>query len=83
MPTLSFSSDGPLTANVHIPGPTVREVAVTERSDGQVEVAIGGVDLGVRLVGPIDVLHALVIEADGLLMRLRGAASRPISRERL
>lgn len=40
MPTLSFSSDGPLVANVHIPGPTVREVAVIERGDGQVEVAL-------------------------------------------
>lgn len=73
MPEITFSSPAPLMARIHITSSTVREVTVLELGDGLVELELGDVEVGARLVGRLDILHALIVDADTLLARLRGA----------
>lgn len=72
MPSLTFTSPGPLTATVHLTSPTTREVTVLDLGDGTVELELGDVEVGARLIGRPDVLHALIVDADTVLARLRG-----------
>lgn len=73
MPEITFSSPAPLSARVHITSPTVREVTVTELGDGLVELELGDYEVGARLVGRLDVIHGMIVDADTVLARLRGA----------
>lgn len=73
MPEITFSSPGPLWARVHITTATTREVTVLELGDGLVELELGDVEVGARLVGRPEILHALIVDADTVLARLRGA----------
>ena len=72
MPTLTLTAPGPLVANIHIDGTTIRDVLVTERDDGLIEIEFGGVDVGARIIGRVDIVHAMIIDADMVLARLRG-----------
>lgn len=69
--TLSSPGPGPLVVNVHFTTSTVRDVELVDRGDGIVEIELADTDIGVRLVGPVAVLHAIVIEADRQLTALR------------
>mgnify|MGYP000582470507 CR=1 FL=1 len=71
MPTLSFTSTGPLTANITIEGTTVREVEVRNLGEGLASVELAGVDVGARITGQLDVLQALVDDAATMLRGLR------------
>jgi hypothetical protein len=72
MPTLTFSSTGPLTANIPIEGTTIRDVGVTDLADGLVAVDLGSGDVGARFVGRADTMAAMLAEATQLLAELRG-----------
>lgn len=72
MPVLTLESPAPLVAIVHVEGQTVRDVGVTDLGDGLVAVDLGGVEVGARLIGRADIIHALIIDADAILARLRG-----------
>lgn len=71
MPELTISAAAPLIAGVHL-GNVVRDVDLTLLQDGLVAILLAGPEVGARLVGPIDTLHGLIIEADRALARLRG-----------
>ncbi len=71
MPTLTLTAPGPLVAGVHITGHTIREATVADLPDGSIEVEIGDLEVGCRLVGPADILEALLDDALTLLRSRR------------
>jgi hypothetical protein len=71
MPTITVTAPAPMVATVHIDGTTVRDVALDDLGDGLVAIELGGASTGARIVGPADIVHALIIDADRLLTRLR------------
>ena len=71
MPSLTFCAEGPLVVNVHLTSMTVQDVLVTELGDGNVQVDLGDLEIGVRIIGPLAVVHALIVDTDQLLTCLR------------
>ena len=63
MPTLTLTTNGPLKANVEIPGSTIREPEVTDLGDGLVAVELGGAGVSAVLIGRPDTIRALLGEA--------------------
>jgi hypothetical protein len=75
VPSVTFGADGPLVVvNVHLSSMTVQDVLVTELGDGIVPVDLGDLEIGVRIVGPLAVVHAQIVDTDQLLTRLRRIA---------
>lgn len=72
MPEITFTSPGPLVATVHLTSSTMREVTVIDLGDNLVELELGDVQVGARLIGRLDILHSLIVDADTVLARLRG-----------
>lgn len=72
MPTLTFTSSGPMSANIHLDG-QVPSVKVEELEGGElVAVTIGTVDVSATFVGPLLDVHHVLILADNALTRIRG-----------
>ena len=71
MPILTFWGAGPLVVNVHFVTTTVRDVVVEDLGEGMVGVGLADAEIGVHLVGPIAVIHALIVDTDRLLTQLR------------
>jgi hypothetical protein len=71
VPILTFRGAGPLVVNVHFVTTTVRDVVVEDLGEGMVRVELADAEIGVRLVGPVAVIHALIVDTDRLLTQLR------------
>ena len=71
MPILTLSGVGPLVANVHFTTTTVRAVVVCDLGQGIVQVDLTDAEIGVSLIGPMAVVHALIVDADRILTKLR------------
>lgn len=63
MPELTLTAPGPLVVGIHLTGPTVREATVVDLGDGIVEVELGDLEVGARLVGRSDVIEGLLDDA--------------------
>ena len=63
MATLTLTSQAGLLANVHFATSTVREVVVVDLGGGVVRLEIADAEVGISLVGALDVLRAVVAEA--------------------
>ncbi len=62
MPTLTFSSPGPLLANVHLAATTVQEPTVTDLGGGVIEVVLADAEVGVRLIGHMATIRQVLVE---------------------
>ena len=63
MATLTLTSHAGLVANVHFATSTVREVVVVHLGEGLVGLEIADAEVGIRIVGALDVLRAVIDDA--------------------
>ena len=70
MPVLSFSSPGPISANIHLDDSTpIVIVAPIPEAPGHAIVEIGSIEVTARLIGPVPQLELALQEALAELRR--------------